>query len=141
MDKATATEPIEIVAGRSSYSGLELLEAKPLGGETSGPPILFVHGASHGAWCWRDWMEAAASKGHHAFAVSLRGHAGSPGSLLTGRLSTYVDDVIRTAASLPGPPVLVGHSLGGGGEGLARLPRPTADLEPRGVIHPRPLVG
>ena len=104
---------LEIVAGRSSYSGLELLEARPTDGERRGPPLLFVHGASHGAWCWRDWMKQAASRGHHAFAVSLRGHGGSPGSLLTGRLSTYAEDVAMTAASLPAPPVLIGHSLGG----------------------------
>lgn len=141
MAEATATEPIEIVAGRSSYSGLELLEAKPLGGETSGPPILFVHGASHGAWCWRDWMEAAARKGHHAFAVSLRGHGGSPGSLLTGRLSTYVDDVIRTAASLPGPPVLVGHSLGGLVVQKAAERYPAAGIVLVATIPARPGVG
>ena len=112
MERSGTFEEIELAAGRSPYSGLELLEARPEG-EPVGPPILFVHGASHGAWCWRDWMEQAAVRGHHAFAVSLRGHGGSPGSLLSGRLSTYADDVIRTAASLPAPPVLVGHSLGG----------------------------
>ena len=51
-------------------------------------------------------LEQAASRGHHAFALSLRGHGGSPGSLLTGRLSTYAEDVAMTAASLPAPPVL-----------------------------------
>lgn len=112
MEGSNISERTELVAGRSPYSGLELIEARPAGDPVS-PPILFVHGASHGAWCWRDWMESAARRGRHAFAVSLRGHGGSPGSLLTGRLSTYVEDVIRTAASLPAPPVLVGHSLGG----------------------------
>lgn len=113
MEGSQASEAIEVSSGRSAYSGLELIEARPAGGDPIGPPILFVHGASHGAWCWRDWMEKAAERGHHAFAVSLRGHGASPGSLLTGRLSTYADDVTRTAASLPAPPVLVGHSLGG----------------------------
>jgi len=113
MEDSSTSEGVELIAGRSPYSGLELLEVKPERNEASGPPILFVHGAAHGAWCWREWMEQAARRGHHAFAVSLRGHGASPGSLLSGRLSTYADDVIRTAASLPAPPVLVGHSLGG----------------------------
>lgn len=113
MAERAVSDEVEVVSGESPYSGLEVLEARPLGVEPSGPPILFVHGASHGAWCWRDWMEAAARRGHHAFAVSLRGHGGSSGSLLTGRLSTYAGEVTRTAASLPAPPVLVGHSLGG----------------------------
>ena len=113
MDDPADSGQVEILAGRSSYSGLELIEARPEGGEAVGPPLLFVHGAAHGAWCWRDWMEEAALRGHHAFALSLRGHGGSPGSLLTGRLSTYAEDVAMTAASLPAPPVLIGHSLGG----------------------------
>lgn len=112
MEGSSISERTELVAGRSPYSGLELIEARPEG-EPAGPPILFVHGAAHGAWAWREWMVQAADRGHQAFAVSLRGHGGSPGALLSGRLSTYADDVIRTAASLPAPPVLVGHSLGG----------------------------
>jgi pimeloyl-ACP methyl ester carboxylesterase len=98
--------------GTSSYSKLELLEAMP--DEDSGrAPILFVHGAGHGAWCWHNWMEAAAVAGHPAYAVSLTGHGDSPGTLRTSHLGTYVADVLRTAASLPEPPVIVGHSLGG----------------------------
>ena len=37
----------------------------------------------------------------------------SPGRLRTARLGQYVDDVVATAESLPRPPVLVGHSMGG----------------------------
>lgn len=91
---------------------LEVIESLPEG-ETERPPILFVHGAGHGAWCWRDWMDGAAAAGYPAYAVSLRGHAGSEGSLLTAHLDSYVDDVIRTVARLPRQPVIVGHSLGG----------------------------
>ncbi|MEX0620130.1 MAG: alpha/beta fold hydrolase [Solirubrobacterales bacterium] len=102
----------EITHGVSSYSKLELLELQPES-DTGKAPILFVHGAGHGAWCWENWMSAAADAGHAAYAVSLSGHAGSPGTLLRSSLGTYIDDVIRTAASLPSQPVIVGHSLGG----------------------------
>lgn len=91
---------------------LEVLESLPAE-ETDRPPILFVHGAGHGAWCWRHWMDGVAAAGYPAYAVSLRGHAGSDGSLLSAHLDAYVSDVIRTAASLPRQPVIVGHSLGG----------------------------
>lgn len=91
---------------------LEVIEKHPEA-PTSNPPILFVHGAAHGAWCWQHWMEMSSAAGYPTYAVSLRGHAGSEGSLLKSTLSSYVDDVTRTAAELPGQPILVGHSLGG----------------------------
>jgi pimeloyl-ACP methyl ester carboxylesterase len=76
-------------------------------------PLLFVHGLGHGAWCWENWRTAAAADGRPAYAVSLRGHAGSGGRARFARLSQYVDDVVAVAQTLPRPPVLVGHSMGG----------------------------
>lgn len=58
-------------------------------------------------------MDLAVEAGYPAYAVSLRGHGGSEGSLMKSHLGSYVDDVIRTAASLPKQAILVGHSLGG----------------------------
>lgn len=123
----------------SPYSGLEMLELIPESPDRE--PILFVHGASHGAWCWRYWLEAAAAAGHPAYAVSLTGHAGSGGSLLTATVGSYVEDVLRTAAALPSPPVLVGHSLGGlvVQKAIARYPVPAAVLV--APIPARPGVG
>jgi pimeloyl-ACP methyl ester carboxylesterase len=96
----------------AAVPGLEVLRALPEGDPVR-PPVLFVHGAAHGAWCWENWMEGVADAGYPAYAVSLRGHGGSSGSLLAAHLDAYVDDVVRTAAGLPRQPVLVGHSLGG----------------------------
>ena len=44
----------------------------------------------------------------------MRGHGGSEGadSLWAVGLDDYADDVDRVAASLPEPPILVGHSMG-----------------------------
>ncbi len=130
----------ELIHGVSSYSGLELLEMQP-GSDTGKAPILFVHGASHGAWCWENWMAAAADAGHPAYAVSLSGHGGSPGTLLRSSLGTYVNDVARTAASLPSQPVIVGHSLGGlvVQKAIARYPAKGAVLV--APIPARPGVG
>jgi pimeloyl-ACP methyl ester carboxylesterase len=97
---------------KSPRAPLELLERAPAA-DGGRPPLLFVHGLGHGAWCWENWLDAAAEAGHPAYAVSLRGHGGSPGRLRTALLGQYVDDVVETAESLPRPPVLVGHSMGG----------------------------
>jgi pimeloyl-ACP methyl ester carboxylesterase len=91
---------------------LELLERQPARDEGRAP-VLFVHGLGHGAWCWEHWLDGTAEAGHPAYAVSLRGHAGSAGRLRTSLLGHYVDDVVRTATSLGRPAVLVGHSMGG----------------------------
>ena len=119
----------DLTADVSPYSGLELLIAEPEG-DPVGPPILFVHGASHAAWCWRPWMEQVADSGRRAYAVSLTGHGASPGPLLTASVGTYVEDVVRTAAGLEARPVLVGHSLGGlvVQKAIARYPAAAAVL-------------
>jgi pimeloyl-ACP methyl ester carboxylesterase len=97
---------------RSRRPALELHERHPAA-DDGRPPLLFVHGLGHGAWCWEHWLGAAAEAGYSAYALSLRGHGDSPGRLRTARLRQYVDDVVATAESLPRPPVLVGHSMGG----------------------------
>jgi pimeloyl-ACP methyl ester carboxylesterase len=79
-------------------------------------PLLFVHGAFAGAWCWQEhFLPYFAEHGYAAYAVSVRGHGASEGrqQIHHARLSDYVQDVASVAASLPEPPVLVGHSLGG----------------------------
>ena len=79
------------------------------------PPLLFVHGLGHAAWCWADsWMPRAAESGWSAYAVSLRAHGGSGGRDQRHRirLSEYEHDLLQTAVSLPRPPVVVAHSLG-----------------------------
>lgn len=78
------------------------------------PPILLVHGAWHGAWCWEPFfMDWFARRGHLTAAVDLTGH-GSRGSDPRGAtLGTYVRDVAEAARSLPATPIVVGHSMGG----------------------------
>lgn len=79
-------------------------------------PLLFVHGAWHGAWCWdQGFLDYFADNGHRTLAVSLRGHGGSPSAKPLRRCSVadYVDDVAAVADGLPTPPVVIGHSMGG----------------------------
>lgn len=79
-------------------------------------PLLFIHGAWHGAWCWdHGFLEYFAEKGFSVHALSLRGHGGSDGGkhLRACRISDYVDDVKSVAEKLDGRPIIVGHSMGG----------------------------
>lgn len=79
-------------------------------------PILLVHGAWHGAWCWTEhFLPYLVQAGYRTLALSLRGHGNSEGRsrLRLARIRDYVDDVRQVAAQLPTPPVLVGHSMGG----------------------------
>ncbi|MBN1120621.1 MAG: alpha/beta fold hydrolase [Anaerolineae bacterium] len=80
-------------------------------------PLLFVHGAWHGAWCWEEFQPYFADRGYRTYALSLRGHCGSEGKLRTARIHDYVDDVARIAAQIEEEtgqaPVVIGHSMGG----------------------------
>jgi pimeloyl-ACP methyl ester carboxylesterase len=89
------------------------VEAK---GDARPTPVLFVHGAWHGAWCWREnFMPYFADRGYNTYALSLRGHGKSEGpkSINQARMADYVADVAEVASRLPKPPVVVGHSMGG----------------------------
>jgi pimeloyl-ACP methyl ester carboxylesterase len=79
-------------------------------------PVLFVHGAWHGAWCWEKYfMPYFAEKGYPAYALSFRGHGKSGGAkgLRHYRVKDYVMDLRKIIDKLPCPPILVAHSLGG----------------------------
>jgi pimeloyl-ACP methyl ester carboxylesterase len=94
---------------------LEVITRTPKG-KARPTPLLFVHGAYGGAWLWDErFLPYFAERGWLAHALSLRGHAGSGGaeSVQFARLRDYVADAEQVAEGLAGPPVLIGHSLGG----------------------------
>ncbi len=77
--------------------------------------FLLVHGAWHGAWCWRDVTTALLRAGHRAHAVTLTGLGERAHLLHAGiDLQTHVQDVIGAieAEEMRGV-VLVGHSYAG----------------------------
>ena len=113
-------------------------------GPGDGVPVLLVHGAWHGAWCWdRGFMARVAGAGHPVAAVSLRGHGGSGGRGPLARrlhgLAGYVDDVAAAAATLPAPPVVVGHSMGG--LVVARYLSERRPARAGALLAPAPLTG
>ncbi len=82
-------------------------------GEQGRPGIVFIHGgAAHAHW----WSFVAPLFAHqwHAVALDLTGHGDS------GRRDRYAHEIwaeevmaVADDAGFPGPPVVVGHSLGG----------------------------
>jgi non-heme chloroperoxidase len=93
---------------------LEILSRSP-GPSRRAVPLLFVHGAFAGAWCWDEYfLPWFAGQGYEAGAVSLRGHGGSPieGPLDLAGLDDYVADTLLAAAQVGRPAVLIGHSMG-----------------------------
>src|SRR5260221_2029224 len=80
------------------------------------PPLLFVHGAWHGAWCWEEhFLGYFADRGWQVKAIDLRGHASARARkrLRWTRLAEYVADLAEAAAAMPEPRVVIGHSMGG----------------------------
>ncbi|KAG2444041.1 hypothetical protein HYH02_009239 [Chlamydomonas schloesseri] len=107
---------------------LELLVQKAAAGSGNRPPLLFVHGSYHAAWCWQEnFMPYFAARGYDTYAVSLRAQGGSDpapaGVTVAGTLDVHAADLASlvpavVAASSSGSssaraPVMLGHSFGG----------------------------
>lgn len=102
---------------RPMTPALEVLKAAPVDeGVARATPVVFVHGAFVGAWCWQaHFLDYFAACGFQAIAPSLRGHGDSEGRerLDTHGIREYVADLEAVVADLDGPPpILVGHSMG-----------------------------
>lgn len=83
-------------------------------GEPGRPGLIFVHGgAAHAHW-W-SFIAPMFTRGWHAVALDLSGH-GESGRRTTYNHTLWSEEVLAVAddADFPGPPVVVGHSLGGG---------------------------
>lgn len=72
--------------------------------------ILLVHGAAHGAWCWRDVIPALAELGHNVTALDLPGHGTNPAPISAVTLDAYRDAIL---SAIDTRAVVVGHSMAG----------------------------
>ena len=100
----------------SHAARLEVLSRLPQKAAPRATPLLFIHGAFTGAWCWEEhFLPFFADAGFAAHALSLSGHGHSRGRERLDSLSIadYVADVLEVCDGLPAAPVLVGHSMGG----------------------------
>ncbi|XP_057966741.1 uncharacterized protein LOC131156939 isoform X2 [Malania oleifera] len=81
------------------------------------PPLVFVHGSFHAAWCWAEhWLPFFSRSGYDCYALSLlgQGESDAPASPVAGSLQTHASNVADfIQKNLKLPPVLLGHSFGG----------------------------
>jgi len=93
--------------------------------------FVLVHGAWHGAWCWRRVTDRLSAQGHHVYAVTLTG-VGERAHLLTPdiHLSTHIQDVVATIETEELQDVVLAvHSYAG------MLGTGVADLMPERLRH------
>ncbi len=112
--------------------------------DRSGPathsPVLFIPGYFADAFVFDRWLPFFAARGFPAFAVNLRGRAGSSREIDVGRVRVgeYVEDALRIARWI-GRPLVVGHSMGGliaqklAEQGDARAVALMCPAPPRGI--------
>ncbi|MBV8648259.1 MAG: alpha/beta hydrolase [Paludibacterium sp.] len=103
--------------GRGSVTPkLELIHHAAQGAARHAPPLLFLHGAFCGAWCWQPhFLPWFARQGYQCWALSLEGHGASSGHDYLSAIS--IDDYRKNLAwairQLDAPPVVIAHSMGG----------------------------
>ncbi|KVI02822.1 Ribosomal protein S7e [Cynara cardunculus var. scolymus] len=84
---------------------------------TPQPPLVFVHGSFHAAWCWAEhWLPFFSENGFDSYALSLlgQGESDAPAGSVAGSLQTHaacIADFIQKQTT--SSPVLIGHSFGG----------------------------
>ncbi|XP_068636824.1 uncharacterized protein [Aristolochia californica] len=86
-------------------------------GTFSKPPLVFVHGSFHAAWCWAPhWLPFFSEFGYDCYALSLLGQGESnvPEGPAAGTLQTHASNIADfILKEVRSPPVLIGHSFGG----------------------------
>ncbi|KAJ1443241.1 Alpha/Beta hydrolase fold [Sesbania bispinosa] len=86
-------------------------------GNVECPPLVFVHGSYHAAWCWaQHWLPFFSASGYDCYALSLlgQGESDAPADSVAGTLQTHARDVANFIdQKIKSPPVLLGHSFGG----------------------------
>ena len=86
--------------------GIEVIHRRPAASVRRPVPLLFLHGAFAGAWCWDEhFLPWFAGHGYDAYALSFRGHGESVGAeqLDNYGISEYVEDLRAVLSDLPAP--------------------------------------
>lgn len=91
--------------------------------------MILVHGAAHGAWCWKKVLPLLNTSGWNVIAPDLPGHGEDQSPIATVTMDRYVDTVCRVLTSQKEKSVLVGHSMGGAVVSMA------TEAMPQSVAH------
>lgn len=79
-------------------------------------PLLLLHGAWHGAWCWAEWPSYFAQLGYEVHTIGLPDHGGTAGTkrhINLYSLGDYVAFLGQEINKMKVTPIVVGHSMGG----------------------------
>ncbi|MBX3083838.1 MAG: alpha/beta hydrolase [Anaerolineae bacterium] len=78
-------------------------------------PLIFQHGAWHGAWCWRYWQALFAEWGwvSHAHSLPTHGKSARKRPIRLCTLGYYQDVLKQQVEACEQAPVVIGHSMGG----------------------------
>lgn len=104
----------DVLGGTAGFAMTTELAAQPLAGSER-PPIVLVHGAGHGGWCWKMVREQLLADGFSVFTPTLTGlgervHLRSPSLSLETHILD-VENLIRWEEL--DNVILVGHSYAG----------------------------
>lgn len=80
---------------------------------TAFAPILLVHGAWHGAWCWSRVIPRIEAKGRKVLAIDLPGLGDDPTDPKLVTMQSWTDRIVTALEDLGEAAIVVGHSLGG----------------------------
>lgn len=75
--------------------------------------FVLIHGAWHGAWCWKYIVPQLLSRGHKVVAPDLPGHGKDTTPAKRVNLEVYAESVCHELDKLEELAILVGHSMGG----------------------------
>jgi pimeloyl-ACP methyl ester carboxylesterase len=85
------------------------------GGTVMSASVIFIHGAFCGGWAFDQFRKPFEAAGFATQAPDLPFHERGADleRLAQCGVREYADAVVKSARELPGPPILIGHSLGG----------------------------
>ena len=97
----------------------EILSKKGVDEEKPKPPILFLHGSFHGAWCWQEhYIPFFVERGHPCVAFSWKGTGGTPAGEGVTKVRVVEDHCADLEALLDCLPSILGDTGSIGDESL-----------------------
>src|SRR6202167_1017084 len=85
-----------------------------VGGDLKGRPVILLHGGGQTRHSWGRAALELAARGYYVAAIDLRGHGDSDWAPDANYcIDAQVGDLRAVIRQMPGPPVLIGASMGG----------------------------